>query len=382
MRAGDRESESMASHQAHEHGHGHHHDDHHHGHHHGHSHAPATFGSAFAIATVLNLALVAIQAAYGVLAHSMALLADAGHNAGDVLALVLAWGSHAISQKHPTERYTYGFRSSSIIAALINATILLVVTGAIAWAALERLFAPQPVAGATVMVVAALAIVFNGAAAAILARGNTSDLNVYGAFLHLVADAAVSAGVVVAGLVILLTGWLWVDPVASLVISGVIVWSTWGLLRDAAKMSLQGVPPQIDTGAVRVLSLAGAHDVGRAINPLLIEGQIEGGLVQGLGFALMEEVRQEYGRPTGPDLAHYLVPTALDVPELIALIVETHEPTGPLGAKGVGEAGLVPTAAAIANAVEAATGARVTDLPITPERVLAALKNRPSEPAA
>src|SRR3984893_17050490 len=210
----------MASHQAHEHGHGHHH--HHHDHHHGHSHAPATFGSAFAIATVLNIALVIIQAAYGVLAHAMALLADAGHNAGDVLALVLAWGSHAISQKHPTERYTYGFRSSSIIAALINATILLVVTGAIAWAAIERLFAPQPVAGATVMVVAALAIVINGVAAATLARGNTSDLNVYGAFLHLVADAAVSAGVVVAGLVILMNGWLWVDPVASLVISGVI----------------------------------------------------------------------------------------------------------------------------------------------------------------
>jgi cobalt-zinc-cadmium efflux system protein len=241
----------MASHQAHEHSHGHHHD-HHRGHQHGHHHAPATFGSAFAIATILNMALVAIQAAYGVLAHSMALLADAGHNAGDVLALILAWGSHAISQRHPTERYTYGFRSSSIIAALINATILLVVTGAIAWAALERLFAPQPVAGATVMVVAALAIVINGAAAAVLARGNTSDLNVYGAFLHLVADATVSAGVVVAGLVILLTGWLWVDPVASLLISGVIVWSTWGLLRDAAKMSLQGVPPQIDPGAVRV----------------------------------------------------------------------------------------------------------------------------------
>jgi cobalt-zinc-cadmium efflux system protein len=239
----------MASHHAHEHDHGHRHG-HHQGHHHG--HAPATFGSAFAIATVLNIALVAIQAAYGVLAHSMALLADAGHNAGDVLALVLAWGSHAISQKHPTERYTYGFRSSSIIAALINATILLVVTGAIAWAAVERLFAPQPVAGATVMAVAAVAILINGAAAAVLARGNTSDLNLYGAFLHLVADAAVSAGVVVAGLIILVTGWLWVDPVASLVISGVIVWSTWGLLRDAAKMSLQGVPSQIDPGAVRV----------------------------------------------------------------------------------------------------------------------------------
>src|ERR1700685_4269851 len=244
----------MASHHAHEHDHDHHHGHHDHDHHHGHhhSHAPATFATAFAIATVLNIALVIIQAAYGVLAHSMALFADAGHNAGDVLALVLAWGSHAISQKHPTERYTYGFRSSSIIAALINATILLVVTGAIAWAALERLFAPQPVVGGTVMVVAALAILINGAAAAALSRGNTGDLNVYGAFLHLVADAAVSAGVVIAGLIILLTGWLWVDPLASLLISGVIVWSTWGLLRDAAKMSLQGVPPQIDPSAVRV----------------------------------------------------------------------------------------------------------------------------------
>jgi cobalt-zinc-cadmium efflux system protein len=258
----------MASHHAHEHDHDHHHGHHDHDHHHGHhhSHAPATFGTAFAIATVLNIALVIIQAAYGVLAHSMALFADAGHNAGDVLALVLAWGSHAISQKHPTERYTYGFRSSSIIAALINATILLVVTGAIAWAALERLFAPQPVAGGTVMVVAALAILINGAAAAALSRGNTGDLNVYGAFLHLVADAAVSAGVVIAGLIILLTGWLWVDPVASLLISGVIVWSTWGLLRDSAKMSLQGVPPQIDPSAVRVYlqtlpAVAEVHDL-------------------------------------------------------------------------------------------------------------------------
>src|SRR5580704_15761350 len=241
--------------QKHDHGHNHdHHDGHNHGHHRGHSHAhaPASFGTAFAIATVLNVALVAVQAIYGVLAHSMALLADAGHNAGDVLALLLAWGSHAISQKHPTERYTYGFRSTSIMAALINATILLVVTGAIAWAAIERLFTPQPVAGVTVMVVAALAILINGAAAAILARGNTSDLNVYGAFLHLAADAAVSAGVVIAGLLIVLTGWLWLDPVASLVISAVIVWSTWGVLRDAIKMSLHGVPPQIDPGAVRV----------------------------------------------------------------------------------------------------------------------------------
>jgi cobalt-zinc-cadmium efflux system protein len=251
----------MASHHGHEHHHGHHH-----GHHHDHHGASASFGTAFAIATALNLVLVAMQAIYGVVAHSMALLADAGHNAGDVLALLLAWGSHAISQTHPTERYTYGFRSSSIIAALINATVLLVITGAIAWTAVLRLFEPQPVAGVTVMVVAAIAIVINGAAAAILARGNTQDLNVHGAFLHLVSDAAVSAGVVVAGLIILLTGWLWVDPAVSLFISGVIVWSTWGLLRDAAKMSLHGVPPQIDPGAVRVFlqslpAVAEVHDL-------------------------------------------------------------------------------------------------------------------------
>ncbi len=245
----------------HDHGHG---DGHAHNHTHGshshdhgarghaHSHAPTTFGTAFALATILNVSLVAIQVVYGVLAHSMALLADAGHNAGDVLALLLAWGSHVMSRRNPTEHYTYGYRSTSILAALINATILLVVTGAIAGAAVGRLFDPQPVAGLDVIIVAALAIVLNAAAAAILSRGNAHDLNVYGAFLHLVADAAVSAGVVVAGVVILLTGWLWVDPVASLVISGLIVWSTWGLVRDAAKMSLQGVPSKIDPSAVRV----------------------------------------------------------------------------------------------------------------------------------
>jgi cobalt-zinc-cadmium efflux system protein len=235
----------------HERDHAHHHG-HHHAHGHAHPHAPNTFSSAFAIATLLNVALVVIQVGYGVFAHSMALLADAGHNAGDVFALLLAWSSHAMSRWDPTERYTYGFRSTSILAALINATILLVVTGAIAWAAIERLFEPQPVAGGIVMAVAAIAIVINGLAAWLLSRGQERDLNIHGAFLHLLTDAAVSAGVVVAGIVIVLTRWLWVDPVASLVISGVIVWSTWGLLRDSAKLSLQGVPPQIDPGAVRI----------------------------------------------------------------------------------------------------------------------------------
>jgi cobalt-zinc-cadmium efflux system protein len=222
-----------------------------HNHDHAHHRAPSAFGMAFAAAAALNLALVAAQAFFGLLAHSMALLADAGHNAGDAVALLLAWAGHAMSRWHPTERYTYGFRSSSIMAALINATALLVITGAIALAAIERLFNPQPVAGLTVIAVAALAIVVNAVAAALLSAGHARDLNIHGAFLHLVADAAVSAGVVAAGLAILLTGWLWLDPVASLIISAVIVWSTWGLLRDAAKMSLQGVPAQIDPGAVR-----------------------------------------------------------------------------------------------------------------------------------
>jgi cobalt-zinc-cadmium efflux system protein len=237
-----------------------------HSHGHAHGHGRVAFGAAFAAATALNLALVVAQAVYGVLAHSMALLADAGHNAGDVLVLLLAWATHALSQRHPTERYTYGFGSTSIMAALVNATVLLVVTGAIAWSAIQRLFAPEPVAGFTVMAVAALGILINGAAAAILPRSHGHDLNVYGAFLHLVADAAVSAGVVAAGLVIVLTGWLWVDPAVSLVISGVIVWSTWAVLGDAAKMSLQGVPPQIDPGAVRdflrsLPAVAEVHDL-------------------------------------------------------------------------------------------------------------------------
>jgi cobalt-zinc-cadmium efflux system protein len=247
----------------HQHSHAHNHP---HGHGHGDPQHGLSFGAAFATATALNLALVAIQAVYGVMAHSMALLADAGHNAGDVLALLLAWATYALSQKRPTERFTYGFGSTSIMAALVNATVLLVVTGAIAWAALERLFAPQPVAGSTVMVVAGISIVLNGTAAAILPRGHGHDLNVYGAFLHLVADAAVSAGVLAAGLVILLTGWTWVDPAVSLAISGVIVWTTWGFLRDAAKMSLQAVPPQINPAAVRdylqsLPSVAEVHDL-------------------------------------------------------------------------------------------------------------------------
>jgi cobalt-zinc-cadmium efflux system protein len=217
----------------------------------GHTHAPAHFGRAFAIAALLNIALVIAQVIYGVLANSVALLADAGHNFGDVLGLLLAWAAHVAARQPPTKRYTYGFRSASILAALLNALLLLVATGAIAWEAIRRLAEPGDVAGATVMLVAGIGIAVNGASAWLLMAGRKGDLNIRGAFLHLLGDAAVSAGVVVAAAGILWQGWNWLDPAASLVISVVIVWSSWGLLRDALKLSLNAVPAEIDPSDVR-----------------------------------------------------------------------------------------------------------------------------------
>jgi len=220
------------------------------GHRHGHVHAAPSFGFAFAIATVLNVGLVVAQLAYGIHAQSIALIADAGHNLGDALGLLLAWGGYVLARSEPTERYTYGFRSASILAALANAGILLIATGAIAWEAVRRFAEPPPVAAPTVMVVAAIAIAVNLASAWLL-RGGERDLNIRGAFVHLLADAAVSLGVVAAGAVILMTGWYWVDPIASLAISGVIVWGTWGLLREAVNLTLQAVPSEIEPAVVR-----------------------------------------------------------------------------------------------------------------------------------
>ena len=200
----------------------------------------------FAAATALNVGLVAVQVFYGIAAHSVALLADAGHNFGDVLGLVIAWGAHVVAKLNPTTRYTYGFRSASILAALLNGVILLFATGGIAWEAIQRFFEPGEVAGLTVMVVAAIGIVINGFSAWLLMAGQKGDLNIRGAFVHMVADAAVSLGVVVAGGVIMLTGWNWLDPTVSLAISAVIVWGTWGLLRAAVNHSLNAVPSEID----------------------------------------------------------------------------------------------------------------------------------------
>jgi cobalt-zinc-cadmium efflux system protein len=218
--------------------------------HHGHHHGPMDFGRAFAIAATLNIALVVVQVVFGVLANSVALIADAGHNLGDVLGLLLAWGAYGMSRWLPTRRYTYGFRSASILAALFNGIILLVATGAIAWEALRRLDGTSDVAGVTVMVVAAAGIVVNGISAWLLMAGRQGDLNVRGAFLHMLGDAAISLGVVAAGAAILVTGWNWLDPLASLVIAVLIVWGTWGLLREAIMMSLDAVPRGVDCARV------------------------------------------------------------------------------------------------------------------------------------
>jgi cobalt-zinc-cadmium efflux system protein len=232
---------------------------------HRHAHAPVDFGFAFAVATVLNVALVAAQVVFGLMANSIALLADAGHNFGDVLGLLLAWGAHVVARWHPTERFTYGFRSASILSALLNAVTLLVATGAIAWEAIQRLPDPGQVGGLTVMVVAGIGLLVNGISAWLL-MGGRGDLNVRGAFLHLAADAAVSAGVVVAGAAILLTGWAWIDPAVSLLICAAIVWGTWGLLRQSVRLSLGAVPEEVDLAAVRrylegLDGVANVHDL-------------------------------------------------------------------------------------------------------------------------
>jgi cobalt-zinc-cadmium efflux system protein len=230
---------------------------------HGHSHAPTSFGTRFAVGAFLNVALVTIQVAYGIIAHSTALLADAVHNFGDALGLILAWSAYVLAQRCPTERYTYGLRSTSILAALANAVILLIATGAIAWEAIQRLLQPQPVAGFIVIAVATVAIFINGLTAWMLMREQHRDLNIRGAYLHMLADASISAGVVICGLLIILTGQRWIDSAASLIISAIIVWGTWGLLRSSIDMSLQAVPASIQPAEVRqyLENLPGVREV-------------------------------------------------------------------------------------------------------------------------
>jgi cobalt-zinc-cadmium efflux system protein len=254
---------------AHDHRHDHHHDPSHGhggGHGGGHVHAPADFGRAFAIGIALNTAFVGIEAGYGWWSNSVALLADAGHNLSDVLGLVVAWVAAVLGRRPATERYTYGLRSASILAALFNAILLLVAVAAIVFEAASRLAHPEPVAGATVMAVAAVGIVVNGFTAWLFASGRGGDINIRGAYLHMAADAAVSAGVVAAGLAIVATGWLWLDPLVSFAIAGVILWSTWDLLRQSLAMALGAAPQGLDTQAIRShleaqSGVAGVHDL-------------------------------------------------------------------------------------------------------------------------
>ena len=232
----------------HEHGHDHVHD-HAHGHAHGpggHGHAPANFDRAFALGVGLNVAFVLAEVGFGLRAHSLALIADAGHNLGDVLALVLAWAGTVLARSEPTPRRTYGMRRFSILAAVANAGILLVAVGAIIVEALDRFRHPAPIAGGIVSIVAAVGIAINLGTALAFMRGREHDLNIRGAFIHMLGDAAASVGVVVAGLLIAATGLLWIDPLVSLLLAALITWSSWGLAKDSVNLAMDAVPAGID----------------------------------------------------------------------------------------------------------------------------------------
>lgn len=247
-------------------GHGHDGHDHashdHDGHDHGfglfhaHAHAPASFDRAFAIGIALNIAYVLGEGGAGLWTGSVALLADAGHNLSDVLGLAVAWGGAALARTAPSKRFTYGLKGSTILAALFNALLLLVALGAIALAAAERIASPPAVPGLTVSIVAAVGIAVNGFTAWLFASGRKGDVNVRGAFLHMAADAVVSAAVVLAGIAIWWSGIAWIDPVVSLVIAAVIFAQTWGLLRETVEMTLAAVPRGIDYDAVEAALLA------------------------------------------------------------------------------------------------------------------------------
>jgi cobalt-zinc-cadmium efflux system protein len=231
-----------------------------------HAHAPPSFDRAFAVGVALNLLFIVVEAGAGFHIRSMALLADAGHNTGDVFSLLLAWGASRLTQHSPSIRRTYGLRKTSILASLTNAIILLVAIGAIAWEAVQRFAHPQPVTGGTMMWVAAVGVVINSATALLFLKGRHTDINLKGAYLHMAADAAVSVGVVGAGLAIALTGLVWIDPAVSLLIVAVIAVGTWGLLRDSFNLAMDAVPPGIDPAAVRAYlarqpGVTGIHDL-------------------------------------------------------------------------------------------------------------------------
>jgi cobalt-zinc-cadmium efflux system protein len=220
-------------------------------HDHGHSHAPADFGRAFLIGIFLNGGFIILEVIFGLFSDSLALLADAGHNLSDVLGLILAWSANELAKRAASERRTYGWKRGTVLAALFNALLLLVGVGAIFWEAAQRVHEPPHVAGGTVIWVAGLGILVNGATALLFMSGRKNDLNVRGAFLHMAADAGVSAGVMISGAVILFTGWAWLDPVVSIAVGLFILLSTWELFKDSLNLSLDAVPESVDPAAVR-----------------------------------------------------------------------------------------------------------------------------------
>lgn len=223
---------------------------HNHSHDHDHSHVPKNFDRAFAIGIALNLGFVVVEVVFGLFANSLALLADAGHNLSDVLSLLFAWGASVLVRKLPTQRHTYGLRRTSILAALINALVLLVAVGAIAWEAILRFGHPEAVASDTVIWVASVGIVINGFTAWLFMSGQKQDLNIRAAYLHMMADAAVSLGVVLAAVAMKFTDWLWLDPVVSLIVAVIIGIGTWGLLRESLNLALDAVPANIHPAKV------------------------------------------------------------------------------------------------------------------------------------
>ena len=233
---------------------------HDHTHHH---HEINNYNRSFSIGIALNVIFVIIEISYGLAADSLALIADAGHNLSDVMSLLLAWGAYYLSKKQPTKKRTYGLRKVTIMASLLSAVLLFVALGGIAWEALERLSSPKPVEGFIIIVVAAIGVLINTATALLFVKGQKHDLNIRAAYLHMAADAAISLGVVLAGVAILLTGWLWLDPLISLFIVVVILLSTWGLLRDSIDLSIDAVPQGIEVSEVKayLLDLTNVSDL-------------------------------------------------------------------------------------------------------------------------
>jgi len=233
---------------------------HSHTHHH---HEINDYNRSFSIGIALNLIFVIIEVTYGILADSLALIADAGHNLSDVLSLLLAWGAYYLAKKQPTEKRTYGLRKVTIMASLLSAVLLFVALGGIAWESIERLSSPQPVDGVIIIVVAAIGVVINTLTALLFAKGQKHDLNIRAAYLHMASDAAISLGVVIAGVAILFTGWLWLDPLISLLIAVVILISTWSLLKDSIDLSIDAVPQGIDLNEVKayLLGLSNVTDL-------------------------------------------------------------------------------------------------------------------------